>query len=195
MKQDEPVALKRDCVAVQIPSGNAVTLPAGMVVRVRQSLGGSYTVITDDGFMVRIAAQDADALGIDAGAALRGRPELNQEQGNHGGLPLPSKEEIEKKVWDQLRTVFDPEIPVNVVDLGLIYLCQVNPLSEGGHRVDVKMTLTAPGCGMGNILQADAQAKIASLPGVKAAHVEMVIDPPWNPSMMSEAAKLQLGML
>ena len=192
MKQDEPVALKRDCVAVQIPSGNTVTLPAGMVVRVRQSLGGSYTVITDDGFMVRIAAQDADALGIDVGAGSPPRPVNSQGEETS---PLPSKDEIEKSVWNQLRTVFDPEIPVNVVDLGLIYLCQVNPLAEGGHRVDVKMTLTAPGCGMGNILQADAQAKIAGLPGVRLANVEMVIDPPWNPSMMSEAAKLQLGML
>ena len=191
MKTDEPIALKRDCAAVQIPSGNTVTLPAGMVVRVRQSLGGSYTVITDDGFMVRIAAQDADALGIDVGAGPGARPANSQGEGTS---PL-SKDEIEKSVWIQLRTVFDPEIPVNVVDLGLIYLCQVNPLSEGGHQVDVKMTLTAPGCGMGNILQADAQAKIASLPGVKTANVEMVIDPPWNPSMMSEAAKLQLGML
>lgn len=191
MEQNESIKLTRDCTAIQIPSGNTITLPAGVTVRVRQSLGGSYTVITEDGFMVRISAQDGDALGIDVGA---GSPRPANSQGE-GTSPLPSKEEIEKSVWNQLRTVFDPEIPVNVVDLGLVYLCQANPLPEGGHRVDVKMTLTAPGCGMGSVLQADAQGKIFKLPGVKQANVEMVIDPPWNPSMMSEAAKLQLGML
>jgi probable FeS assembly SUF system protein SufT len=98
-------------------------------------------------------------------------------------------------VWDQLRTCFDPEIPVNIVDLGLVYHCAVTPLSEGGHKAEVKMTLTAPGCGMGSVLQADAKSKIVALPGIAAVDVELVLDPPWNPSMMSEAAKLQLGML
>ena len=185
MKTDGPLSLTRDCEAVWIPSGDAVTLPKGMTVRVKQSLGGSYTVITEDGFMVRISEKDGDALGE------------GTESKSPAGEPNAalSKAEIEKRVWAALRTVFDPEIPVNVVDLGLIYLCEVQSFSEGGYLVHVKMTLTAPGCGMGNVLQADAQAKILNIPGVKRANIELVIDPPWNPSMMSEAAKLQLGML
>ena len=185
MNSDELIQLKRDCEAVRIPSGDTVTLPQGMPVKVRQSLGGSYTVITEDGFMVRISAKDGDALGE--------RTESKSPAGESSAAL--SKEEIEKRVWAALRTVFDPEIPVNVVDLGLIYLCEITAVPEGGSLVHVKMTLTAPGCGMGNVLQADAQAKILNIPGVKRANVELVIDPPWNPSMMSEAAKLQLGML
>ncbi len=183
METDKIIQLTRDCESIQIPSGNIITLPKGMTVRMKQSLGGSYTVITDDGFMVRIAAKDADALG-----------EKTESAQSDTGTPL-TKEELEKRIWGQLRTVFDPEIPVNVVDLGLVYLCEVTEVPEGGHSVHIKMTLTAPGCGMGPILQADAQGKIYKLPGIKKANVEMVIDPPWNPSMMSEGAKLQLGML
>jgi len=185
MNPDEPVALTRDCEAIQIPSGIPITLHAGTKVRVRQSLGGTYTVLTDQGYMVRIAGKDADALGLKSEGG----------SGQNSGVATVSPEEIEKQVWAQLRTVFDPEIPVNVVDLGLVYLCKVESLPEGGFGVNVKMTLTAPGCGMGSVLQADAQGKILGLAGVKQARVEMVIDPPWNPSRMSEAAKLQLGML
>lgn len=181
--EDKTVQLTRDCESIQIPSGNTITLPKGMTVRVKQSLGGSYTVITEDGFMVRIATKDADALG-----------EKTETAQTDAGVTL-TKEEIEKRIWGQLRTVFDPEIPVNVVDLGLIYLCEVTEAPEGGYHVHIKMTLTAPGCGMGPILQADAQGKIFKIPGIKKANVEMVIDPPWNPSMMSEGAKLQLGMM
>lgn len=186
MKTDEPIQLTRDCEAIQIPSGNVMTLPKGTLVRVRQSLGGTYTVVTDDGWMVRISSKDADALGEKKDSAASSA---------ESQTPSLTKEEIEKRVGAQLRTVFDPEIPVNVVDLGLIYLCEVAPIPEGGYSVHVKMTLTAPGCGMGSVLQADAQGKIFGIPGVKRANVEMVIDPPWNPSRMSEAAKLQLGML
>lgn len=181
---NEQVSLIRNCEGIQIPSGNIMTLPAGTPVRITQSLGGTYTVITEEGYMVRIAGKDADALGQKIKAA-----------SESAGQEILDVREVEKRVWAQLRTVFDPEIPVNVVDLGLVYLCQVTPLSEGGHKVEVKMTLTAPGCGMGNVLKADSENKIRGIPGVKQVGVEMVIDPPWNPSRMSEAAKLQLGML
>lgn len=187
----EFVSLTRGCEAIQIPSGNSFLLPAGTRVRVTQSLGGTYTVITEEGYMVRIAGKDADALGQNVGA---GFPRPKGEETS----PLPTDSvdpaEIEKRVWAQLSTVFDPEIPVNVVDLGLVYLCKVTPSPEGGHKVEVKMTLTAPGCGMGSVLKADAENKIRGIPGVNAANVEMVVDPPWNPGRMSEAAKLQLGM-
>lgn len=178
------VTLTRDCEAVQIPSGNLLKLAAGTRVRITQSLGGTYTVITEEGAMVRIAGKDADALGKKVEAAASSAPPEGW-----------NTEEIEKRVWAQLRTVFDPEIPVNVVDLGLVYVCKVTPSPEGGHQVEVQMTLTAPGCGMGSVLKGDAENKIRGIPGVKSVTVTMVIDPPWNPSRMSEAAKLQLGML
>lgn len=186
MEGNQIVKLKRECQATQIPSGMKVRLPAGLEVRITQSLGGAYTVVTEDGAMLRLAAEEADALGKEA--------ESVSQPVKAEAVSL-SLQEVEKRVWDQLRTVFDPEIPVNVVDLGLVYLCLVLPLPEGGHKVEVKMTLTAPGCGMGSVLQADAQSKILSVPGVKTAQVEMVVDPPWNQSRMSEAAKLQLGLL
>ncbi len=181
---NEPIALTRDCEAVQIPSGNVMKLLRGTPVRITQSLGGTYTVITEEGYMVRIAGKDADALGQRVEAATESTPKESLDPA-----------EIEKRVWAHLRTVFDPEIPVNVVDLGLVYLCKVSPLAEGGYQVEVQMTLTAPGCGMGSVLKADAENKIRGISGVKNVHVEIVIDPPWNPSRMSEAAKLQLGML
>ncbi len=183
----ELITLVRDCTAVQIPNGNAVTLKAGTKIRITQSLGGTYTVISEEGVMARIASEDADAIGE--------KPKT-QTPGEKAKGPS-SKEELEKWVWGQLRTVFDPEIPVNLVDLGLVYLCQITPSPDDSNQYEVyvKMTLTAPGCGMGGVLKADAESKILKLPGVKRAHVEVVVEPPWNPSMMSEAAKLQLGML
>ncbi len=182
---NEPTKLTRECEAVQIPGGNKMRLAAGSYVRISQSLGGTYTVVTEEGYLVRIDGKDADALGV--------RPEGGTSAAD-SSVPM-SQEEVEKRVWAQLRTVFDPEIPVNVVDLGLIYLCRVTPLPESGSKVEVKMTLTAPGCGMGSVLQADANQKILGVPGVKECKVELVVDPPWNQSMMSEAAKLQLGLL
>jgi len=187
MSAAESITLTRDCTAVQIPNGYAVSLKAGTHVRITQSLGGTYTVITEDGIMARIAVEDADAIG-----------EKPKAQAPSEAVQGPgSKEELEKWVMGQLRTVFDPEIPVNVVDLGLIYSCEVKPLPEDSNQYDIqiKMTLTAPGCGMGGVLKADAEQKILKLPGVKRVHVEIVVDPPWNSSLMSEAAKLQLGML
>jgi probable FeS assembly SUF system protein SufT len=183
MNTRERITLSRDCEAILIPSGEKIKLPAGTVVRITQSLGGAYTVTTDHGYMARVADSDADALGIEAKTT---QPEA----------PAPaSGPELEKLVWEQMRTVYDPEIPVNVVDLGLVYSCEITPLPEGGNKAEVKMTLTAPGCGMGDVLRADAERKIASIPGIKAVDVQMVIDPPWNPGMMSDAAKLELGML
>lgn len=184
-KTHETIALRRDCEAIQIPSGVRAILPAGMEVVVTQSLGDTYTVTTAHGTMVRIAGKDADALGFE-----------RTQTADPSSAPAPGDQsEIENRVWDQLKTCFDPEIPVNIVDLGLVYHCQVTPRGEGGFRVDVKMTLTAPGCGMGGVIAADAQAKIEGIPGVAETNVEVVFDPPWNPGMMSEAARLELGMM
>lgn len=186
--QSEPIRLSRDCEAVQIPNGDKILLPAGMQVRLTQSLGGTFTVITEEGYMARIAGKDAEVIGQ--------KPEAASPAPAQPAEPV-NAEKLKKLVWGQLRTVFDPEIPVNVVDLGLVYTCDVAS-AEGQadqYNVDVKMTLTAPGCGMGGVLKADAEAKIGALPGVKRANVEMVVDPPWNPGLMTDAAKLQLGML
>jgi probable FeS assembly SUF system protein SufT len=174
----EIMVLTRACEATQIPSGVTHPLPAGSKVRLTQALGGSYTVMTDQGYMVRIDAKDADALGLAAAAAV---------------AEAEPAEFSEKLVWDQLKTVYDPEIPVNVVDLGLIYECKVAP-AEGGNQIDIKMTMTAPGCGMADVLKADIQRRLAELPTVKGLRVEVVFDPPWHPGRMSEAARLQLGL-
>jgi probable FeS assembly SUF system protein SufT len=175
----ETLVLTRDCAATQIPSGVPHPLAAGSKVRLTQALGGSYTVMTDQGYMLRIGPKDADALGIDA-------PPTATEN--------PSPPEFsEQLVWDQLRTVYDPEIPVNVVDLGLIYECKIAPF-EDGNQIDIKMTMTAPGCGMADVLKMDIQRKLAGLPSVKGLNVEVVFDPPWHPARMSEAARLQLGL-
>jgi probable FeS assembly SUF system protein SufT len=178
MASSEQIVLPRDLDTTQIPSGIPHRLPAGTKVRIMQALGGSYTVMSDMGYMVRVDAQDADALGIEPAAA--------------AAAEAP-QEFSEKLVWDQLRTVYDPEIPVNVVDLGLIYDCQIAPVAEG-NKLEIKMTMTAPGCGMADVLKADIQRKLSSLPTVKELNVEVVFEPPWNPSKMSEAAKLQLGL-
>jgi probable FeS assembly SUF system protein SufT len=175
----EPVTVVRDCEALEIPSGRKVVLLAGTALSVMQSLGGSYTVMAPDGFMARIGAQDADAIGKEATVpAAEAAPE----------------EPLEKRVWDVLRTCYDPEIPVNIVELGLVYECRLTPV-EGGHRVDVRMTLTAPGCGMGGVLKAEAEQKLLQLAGVKEANVVLVFEPAWTREMMSEAARLQLGLL
>jgi len=179
MPMTESITLGRECDAIEIPSGVNSRLPAGARVRVIQFLGSSWTVTSVHG-MFRIDVKDADAMGLTPPAA----SEAPAEQG--AGFS-------EKLVWDQLKTVFDPEIPVNIADLGLIYSCVTAPLDRGGHRVEIKMSMTAPGCGMGNVLKADVENKLANLPDVKEVDVEIVFDPPWNPSRMSEAAKLQLG--
>lgn len=178
MRFGETLVLARDCAATQIPSGIPHPLPAGSKVRLMQALGGSYTVMTDQGYMLRIGPKDADALGIEASTAVA------------ENTPAEFSEQL---VWDQLKTVYDPEIPVNVVDLGLIYECKIDPV-EGGNQIAIKMTMTAPGCGMADVLKADIQRKLAGLPSVKGLNVDVVFDPPWNPGRMSEAARLQLGL-
>jgi probable FeS assembly SUF system protein SufT len=174
----ELIELKRECPAIEIPSGVHRFLPANSRVRVSQFLGTSYTVVSDMGCMFRIDAKDADALGF--------APPSDTKTPTEGTFS-------EKLVWDQLKTVYDPEIPVNIVDLGLIYSCQIAEHEQGGKKVEIKMSMTAPGCGMGNVLKADVEGKVSRLPEVKAVDVQVVFDPPWNPGLMSEAAKLQLG--
>ncbi len=176
------VVLSRDVVGIQIPDGNKVNLPEGTNVTLHQELGGSYTVGTELGYLVRISGQDADALGKEVKALVLE---------NQGTDPAS----IEKAVWEVLKTCYDPEIPINIVELGLVYECKVTPVSEGQNDVQIKMTLTAPGCGMGPVLQSDVETKVKSLPGVNKTNVEVVFDPAWDREMMSEAAKLQLGLL
>jgi probable FeS assembly SUF system protein SufT len=175
------VRLHRTCEVIEIPSGRVSTLPEGTSVRIMQSRGDSYSVWTDYGQMYRIDGQDADALGL--------------ETVGGEGASTGSREFNDQMVWDILKTVYDPEIPVNIVDLGLIYSCKITSVSEGdnGKRVDIQMSMTAPGCGMGNVLKADVESRLARLPSVKAVNVEVVFDPPWDMSRMSEAARLQLG--
>ncbi len=185
MRTHQPTTLSRDCEAIRIPSGEGVILPAGTEVRVVQALGGSWTVTTARGDMLRIAGKDADAVGEEIAVA----PQSGAPAAAEGPL------DIEKMVWDQLRMCFDPEIPVNMVDLGLVSVCLVTPLPDGGNKAEVKFTLTAPGCGMGNILKTDVETKLLSVPGIEDIDVELELYPPWDPSRMSEAAKLQLGMM
>lgn len=182
MNNNEPIALTRDVEAAIIPIGSKVTLQKGERAHITQSLGGSYTVIVN-GNMFRIEGKDADALGLEAAA----KPLST-------GQPVV-QEALEKEIWSQLKSCYDPEIPVNIVDLGLIYDCHLNQLAPSSYRVDVKMTLTAPGCGMGPMLAQDVQNKLLGLEGVDDVAVELVWDPPWNQAMMTEAAKLQLGLL
>ena len=178
---NEPVTLERDVTAIIIPVGESLTLREGTTGFITQALGGSFTVYIE-GNLFRIAGADADALGKEP-------------------VPPPSipddatDEDIEAVIWNQLKTCYDPEIPVNIVDLGLIYRCDVMQRPDGQRSVGVDMTLTAPGCGMGEILVQDAQEKIAVIPTIADVRVELVFDPPWNQSMMSDEARLQTGLM
>jgi probable FeS assembly SUF system protein SufT len=176
---NQPISLSRDCDAIAIPSGEPRTLPAGTGIRVMQFLGNSYTVVCEYG-MFRIDVKNAEAMGI--------TPPLAPD-----AAAAPQREFSEQLLWDQMKTVFDPEIPVNIVDLGLIYSCETKPINEGGRRIEIKMSMTAPGCGMGNVLKMDVENKLKVLPEVKEVDVEIVFEPAWSPSRMSEAARLQLG--
>jgi probable FeS assembly SUF system protein SufT len=180
-RNSEPVRFERDCAAVLVPQGDAVTLPAGTIGYITQSLGGSWTVFVE-GNLMRIAGEDADAIGKEPPAPI----ELSEGA---------SDEDVETLVWRQLRTCFDPEIPVNIVELGLVYSAQVTTQEDGQRKVDVNMTLTAPACGMGDILVEDVRSKIELIPTVAEADVELVFDPPWNRTMMSDVARLETGML
>lgn len=181
MAEREIIALTRDVAIVTIPDGATGRLRQGEEVTVHQALGSNYTVITAYGHMVRIAGGDADALG----------KEPNQL---HTLVSETSAEAVENNCWEVMKTVYDPEIPVNIVDLGLVYSCDVNPAGNGLHDVHIKMTLTAPGCGMGPMIQSDVERSIRALPGVADVAIEIVLDPPWSRDMMSEIAKLQLGL-
>ncbi|HUP64082.1 MAG TPA: putative Fe-S cluster assembly protein SufT [Thermoanaerobaculia bacterium] len=179
----EKVTVGREIEVVQIPSGQKVVIPAGAKATITQSLGGSYTLMTERGLMVRVSGSAVSAIGKAVIEQVRTEGDV-------------SKDELEKMVWDQLKTCFDPEIPVNIVDLGLVYLCDIKPAEEpaGEHDVAIKMTLTAPACGMGPVLAADVEQKVRALPKVHDVKVDVVFDPVWDRSMMSEAARLQLGM-
>lgn len=180
----EQIVLNRDVEARIIPEGNLLTIPSGTSVTITQQLGGTFTVVSQFG-MSRIAGSDADALGLDI-------PDTTQEKIKEATEAGPLEEAT---LWDQLKTVYDPEIPVNIVDLGLVYSCETEEQSDGTHLVEVKMTLTAPGCGMGPVIADDARSKILSLPGVSEASVEIVWDPPWNQDMISEEGKMVLGLV
>jgi len=183
MNANEAKTLTRDVEAAVVPVGTKVTLQKGETAYITQSLGGSYTVVVN-GNMFRIADKDADALGLEA-----------QAKPAAAAAGPVTQEGLEKQVWDALKTCYDPEIPVNIVDLGLIYDCHLTPAGENSFKADVKMTLTAPGCGMGPTLAQDVQNKLLSLEPIDEANVELVWDPPWNQGMMTEAAKLQLGLM
>ncbi len=180
------IILSRNCEAVLIPSGTKITLQAGEPVVITQALGGSYTVIIN-GNMARIEARDADAIG-QAPAPAATAPSASAASPDGAKVS-------EEQVLAELRTCYDPEIPVNIVDLGLVYDLQITPLPAGGNRVEIKMTLTAPGCGMGPVLQQDVESKVSNIPGVRETAVFLVWDPQWNRDMLSEAAKLQLGLM
>ncbi len=181
------IELKREVEAVQIPSGDAIKLPLGLKVIITQSLGGTYTVATDFG-LARISTKDVDALGI--------APEAHKKEQESESSNIPEDaSDLEAQVWNQLKNVYDPEIPVNIVDLGLVYDCQVVQTDEGKSRAVVKMTLTAPGCGMGPTIAADAQSRIMTIEDMDDAAVELVWEPSWNQGMISVEGKMKLGMI
>ncbi len=184
MYENTEFTLSRDCEAIQIPSGQKTTIPAGTPGVITQSLGGSYTIATYQG-LAQITEKDLDALGLE-----KPKPQPTQKP-----ACATNGEVSEDDVWNQLRQCYDPEIPVNIVDLGLVYDCRLIKQDGGGTRVEVKMTLTAPGCGMGPAIAHDAQSKILSIDGVDEADVQLVWDPPWNQNMISEAGRMKLGMI
>ncbi|RFC42616.1 MAG: Metal-sulfur cluster biosynthetic enzyme [Verrucomicrobia bacterium] len=183
MHENTEKVLIRDCEAIRIPSGEAICLPKGSTVMITQALGGSYTVATSEG-LARITDENADALGLESALGKR-----------EDRAPVADVRVEEAAVWGQLKTCYDPEIPVNIVDLGLVYDCVVEQPEGAAAKVLVKMTLTAPGCGMGPVIAREAEQKIMALPGVDEAQVEVVWDPAWNQSMISEVGKMKLGMI
>jgi probable FeS assembly SUF system protein SufT len=178
--ENEAFLINRDVKAVMVPSGNEIELKAGLSGFITQALGGSFTLYIE-GNLYRLAGEHADAIGKEASKA----PELP---------PNASEEDVRQLAWQQMRGCYDPEIPINIVELGLIYTCDVTH-TDGARQIDVKMTLTAPGCGMGDVLVQDVREKLELIPTVNKVNVELVFDPPWSQSMMSEAARLQTGMM
>jgi probable FeS assembly SUF system protein SufT len=181
MVMREARTLSRDVEVAAIPYGDRITLTAGTTVFLTQALGGSYTAMTDHGYLVRIEGADADAIGETPTRALTAEDVAGRS--------------VQDLAWEQLKTCYDPEIPVNIVDLGLVYRCEATRLEDGGDKVTVEFTLTAPGCGMGDFLRQDMLQKLLAIPGVKEAEVQVVLDPPWDQSMMSDVARLQLGLM
>ena len=179
----QEIQLTREVNAIQIPSGDSVVLPAGTAVFITQRLGGTFTVATSQG-LARISSSDSDAPGVD----------MEEEKKKREEAEKLKDAPVEDQVWAQLKSVYDPEIPVDIVNLGLVYDCIVEE-EDGKNVVSVKMTLTAPGCGMGPVIAADAQAKIMTIDGIDDARVELVWDPPWNQEMISEEGKMKLGMI
>jgi probable FeS assembly SUF system protein SufT len=175
-----PVKFERDCNAIMVPEGAEVELPAGTVGYITQSLGGSFTLYVD-GRLFRLAGDDADAIGREPPP----RPDLPDDA---------TDQDVEDLIWAQLKTVFDPEIPINIVELGLVYECNLSRGENGQRNVDIAMTLTAPGCGMGEVLVADVRDRVKLIPTIDQVNVALTFDPPWNQSMMSEAARLETGM-
>jgi probable FeS assembly SUF system protein SufT len=181
----DEVTFQRDARAILVPDGIETTVTEGTLGFITQVLGGNFTVQLMNGYLARVDARDADALGREVPAA-----------------PAPVMDETgnivveDERVWDQLRTCYDPEIPVNIVELGLIYGCEIERLEgdQGGYKVDIQMTLTAPGCGMGEVLRNDVEHSVLAIPGVRETNIDLVFDPPWGPDRMSEAARLELGM-
>ena len=182
MSESATLALERDCEAVQIPAGNTVTLPAGTEVEISQNLGGAFTLKAMGG-LFSIQGRDADALGLDW-----------SDEADDTVVRPADAEGLEKQVWTALKQCFDPEIPVNIVDLGLVYDVAIKAVGDSGYQVNVKMTLTAPGCGMGPMIATDAQQKVLALAGVEEASVELVWDTPWHQSMITPAGRRMLGM-
>ena len=177
----EPVTFERECSAIHVPDGYTMLVAEGTSGIIMQVLGGHYTIRLATGYLVRVNRPDADAIG-----------KVSEELPT---LSLGDSETLtEEMVWEQLKTCFDPEIPMNIVELGLVYSCSIKPADDGGDvKVFVEMTLTAPGCGMGQILVDDVESAVSGLPTVKEAEVDLVFDPPWEPSRMSEVARLELG--
>jgi probable FeS assembly SUF system protein SufT len=178
--ENEPFVVHRDVKAVIVPAGVEVKLKAGQAGYITQALGGSFTVYIE-GNLFRIAGEDADAIGKEVVKT----PELP---------PNATEDDVRNLAWEQLKTCYDPEIPINIVELGLVYECAVSPRANGERHIEVKLTLTAPGCGMGDVLVQDVKQKLDIIPTVSSTNVELTFDPPWNQSMMSEAARLQTGM-
>jgi len=183
MSPGEARTLSRAVEVTAIPYGDRIPLAAGTSVYVTQSLGGSYTLYTDMGYLVRLDGPDADAIGE--------QPQAKPSEADLAGRSLLDM------CWDQLKTCYDPEIPVNIVDLGLVYGCELQPIPDqtGQSAATVRFTLTAPGCGMGDVLKQDMERKLLALPGISEARVEIVLDPAWSQEMMSDAARLQLGLM
>jgi probable FeS assembly SUF system protein SufT len=189
MVSEELITVFRDCEGTAIPAGTTTSLYKDEKVYLTQTLGGSFTVQRDNGQLVRVEGKNADALGKpvpEAGGVFKINYDVNK--------PIDDAE-LEKSVWSTLKTCYDPEIPVNIVELGLIYNCQIRPSERGGRRVEVVMTLTAPGCGMSTVLKNEIEEKLGQIPGVSESFVDVTFDPPWNQSLMTEAARLQLGMM